>query len=117
MIQREKPIPKSRTPIPRKARPKAVNVEATAKRKKRKASKYAKFRRSEGYKEAKARANGQCETLCLLDGVWEFRCAATEGLQVHHKTYRDFGGNETADQLEVLCKRCHEAKHAGKKVA
>ena len=48
---------------------------------------------------ALSRAGRKCE-----------RCGAKYGvaLEVHHLTYERFG-NERMDDLEVLCKRCHEA--------
>ena len=32
-------------------------------------------------------------------------------LDVHHKTYAHFG-NESDDELELLCRHCHDAEHA-----
>ena len=37
-------------------------------------------------------------------------CAATEDLQVHHRTYDHFG-HEELDDVVVLCQRCHDAVH------
>lgn len=34
-------------------------------------------------------------------------------LDVHHKTYERFGGDERMDDLEVLCRFCH-IKHHGR---
>lgn len=31
---------------------------------------------------------------------------------IHHKTYKRFGGSELMEDLEPLCRNCHEAKHA-----
>ena len=33
------------------------------------------------------------------------------GSDVHHKTYDRVGGHELMSDLEVLCRKCHEAKH------
>lgn len=33
------------------------------------------------------------------------------GNDVHHKTYARTGGSELMDDLEVLCRECHEAHH------
>lgn len=33
------------------------------------------------------------------------------GNDVHHKTYERWGGNELMQDLEVLCRGCHEAHH------
>lgn len=43
-------------------------------------------------------------------------CGGT-GSDVHHKTYERFGGNELMSDLEVLCRDCHEAKHAASRHA
>jgi len=34
------------------------------------------------------------------------------GNDVHHKTYERVGGDELMEDLEVLCRECHEAHHA-----
>lgn len=33
------------------------------------------------------------------------------GTDVHHKTYERVGGNERMEDLEVLCRECHDAHH------
>jgi len=38
------------------------------------------------------------------------RCGQ-HGTDVHHKTYVRVGGNERMQDLEVLCRACHEAHH------
>lgn len=44
------------------------------------------------------------------------RCGTAKGIiQVHHKTYKRLG-RELLEDLEVLCKRCHE-KHHGRRFA
>ncbi len=35
-------------------------------------------------------------------------------LQVHHRTYERFGGNEELDDLTTLCEGCHELFHSKK---
>jgi hypothetical protein len=40
-----------------------------------------------------------------------------EGTDVHHLTYRGWGGNEIISDLQVLCRECHCAIHAIEKVA
>lgn len=37
------------------------------------------------------------------------------GNDVHHKTYERTGGNELMEDLEVLCRECHEAHHDAEK--
>lgn len=44
------------------------------------------------------------------------RCG-DHGADVHHKTYERVGGRERMDDLEVLCRECHEAHHSVDKVA
>jgi 5-methylcytosine-specific restriction endonuclease McrA len=43
------------------------------------------------------------------------RCGTTKTLQVHHKTYyrngEDILYHETLDDLECLCRACHEKEH------
>jgi HNH endonuclease len=48
---------------------------------------------------ALARADWRCED-----------CGHSERLQVHHLTYRRWG-NEAAEDLRVLCPRCHAGRH------
>ena len=33
------------------------------------------------------------------------------GTDVHHKTYKRFGGNETIFDLQVMCRACHSVLH------
>ena len=52
-------------------------------------------------KAALRRANYECE-----------QCGARNTkLDVHHLTYDRFGGNEEPDDLEVLCRDCHDKEH------
>jgi len=37
-------------------------------------------------------------------------CGAQEPLEVHHKTYRNFGGKEQLSDLIAVCKNCHESR-------
>lgn len=39
------------------------------------------------------------------------QCGTTEDLQVHHLTYERFGGDENMQDLQALCKTCHERAH------
>jgi hypothetical protein len=50
-------------------------------------------------REAINRARGQYE-----------RCGSMQRLQVHHKTYCRLG-HELPEDLEVLCRLCHELEH------
>ena len=38
-------------------------------------------------------------------------CESEENLEVHHKTYKNMG-NEKDEDLQVLCKECHDEKHS-----
>lgn len=51
-------------------------------------------------KRALHRAGGACE-----------RCDATDPLDVHHRTYVRFGGQERPEDLQVLCHSCHAVMH------
>ena len=44
------------------------------------------------------------------------RCGE-HGTDVHHKTYERVGGNELLEDLEVLCRSCHDAHHALDKIS
>jgi hypothetical protein len=46
-------------------------------------------------------------------GYGVFRCVETTALHVHHKGSK-FGGDESVDSLEVLCKAHHMAIHASR---
>jgi hypothetical protein len=46
----------------------------------------------------------------LLGGGKCNRCHSTSNLQVHHKTYKRIG-QELDEDLEVLCRTCHEIHH------
>jgi tetratricopeptide (TPR) repeat protein len=65
---------------------------------------YDEFLQSTRWKDirdvALARANWRCEN-----------CESSLSLEVHHRSYDRFGGAETRDDLEVLCRSCHEETH------
>ena len=42
------------------------------------------------------------------------RCGGTDGIQVHHRSYKR-RGEERMEDLEVLCEGCHENEHEGDK--
>lgn len=46
--------------------------------------------------------------------IWEAssceNCGSKENLQCHHLNYDNLG-NETREDVEVLCKKCHDDKH------
>lgn len=46
-----------------------------------------------------ARAHNKCED-----------CGADGPLDVHHKTYRNFGGKEQLSDLVAVCRPCHERR-------
>jgi hypothetical protein len=64
---------------------------------------YEKFLRGPTWQEIRRKkiesVNGACED-----------CGSCVGLQVHHKTYRNFGGNERKSDLVAVCKECHERR-------
>lgn len=41
------------------------------------------------------------------------KCGSTVQLQVHHQTYERYG-EEVYEDLEVLCRKCHEKEHGRK---
>lgn len=107
------------TPLKRSAplsrgttRLRARNPERQAKRRKRYSALLAKCRRGEGYRQASARAQGQCEQLWAVEGGYQ-RCDQTEKLDAHHLTYARFG-HELAEDLRIVCPGCHaflESQH------
>lgn len=46
-----------------------------------------------------------------LDGFKCEKCGSTEVLQVHHRTYQNWGGQEKMEDLITLCKKCHMLLH------
>lgn len=38
------------------------------------------------------------------------KCGAP-GVDIHHKVFRSQGGSDTADNMELLCRRCHDIVH------
>ncbi|MHB8871252.1 MAG: HNH endonuclease [Candidatus Doudnabacteria bacterium] len=38
-------------------------------------------------------------------------CGSTVRINVHHLSYKNFGGNEEPEDLIVLCRLCHEKEH------
>lgn len=68
-------------------------------------------------------AGNQCEGVREVEGgdaffrFWyDVRCISRENLTVHHKTYARFGGAELPEDLEVLCKDCHNRTESMKPV-
>jgi len=51
-----------------------------------------------------------------LSGYKCHKCGAREYLRVHHLTYDNVGAEKDED-LQVLCKDCHDAIHAGRRRA
>ena len=54
------------------------------------------------------RADGLCE-VCKSHGDWR-------GLSMHHIKLRSQGGQHTADNLRLLCGKCHSKNHGIKEV-
>ena len=54
-------------------------------------------------KKVLQRARGLCE-----------KCHRFKAVEVHHKTYKNFG-HERMEDLQALCKRCHDRSHPWKK--
>jgi len=42
------------------------------------------------------------------DGYRCVRCGSTELLDVHHRIARQHGGTDDLDNLETLCRKCHQ---------
>jgi 5-methylcytosine-specific restriction endonuclease McrA len=38
-------------------------------------------------------------------------CGTIRNLELHHLQYRSHGGKDAADNLVVLCRRCHNRMH------
>ena len=54
-------------------------------------------------------------SICSLRGFKCETCGAGGNLHVHHKTYENFG-NESIDDLELLCAGCHRRRHIEEKM-
>lgn len=111
-IKRKKALKRS-TKI-RKVNPTA-KAKRVAKQKKHYASSAWKLIRT----DALDRANHRCEYVeawgfpFVEAGTWRYiRCKATTDLQVHHKTYARFGGEELPDDLQALCPYHHRMLEA-----
>jgi len=50
--------------------------------------------------EAMIRAKFKCEN-----------CGSRKDLEAHHKKFRSHGRNDRVENLEVVCRLCHEIKH------
>ena len=61
------------------------------------------FYSSDRWKEIRQKTLGNCSE-CE-------KCGSKNELTVHHRSYNNFGGNETAEDLEVLCWDCHRDAH------
>jgi hypothetical protein len=76
---------------------------------------YAQYLQSPEWKETRtqaiADAGNQCER-CDLPR-WLAEIAYDQDLHVHHKTYKN-KGHESPEDLEVLCRRCHEMETFGR---
>jgi 5-methylcytosine-specific restriction endonuclease McrA len=101
--------------------PKSGMKKVNERRRKKREAAYAKYIQSPEWKairkEALKRADFRCEM--VLHGI---RCPATtrtEMLTVHHRTYARFGGAELPEDIQTLCKPCHDRVHAleGKRIA
>ena len=53
--------------------------------------------------------------ICSLRGYKCEACDSTCNLNLHHKTYENFG-NESIDELELLCASCHRKRHNEEKM-
>lgn len=65
---------------------------------------YNEFMASAGWQALRAKKFADVRSKCE-------RCGETRRLQVHHKTYVRFGGEELLDDLESLCVWCHSQEH------
>jgi 5-methylcytosine-specific restriction endonuclease McrA len=65
---------------------------------------YAAYLQSEKWARKRAKALAQAGNRCAL-------CNGSVGLNVHHRTYQRIG-NESQEDLIVLCRNCHERHHA-----
>jgi hypothetical protein len=76
---------------------------------------YAKYLQGPGWKkrrlEAIENAGGECEK-CQMPR-WLAEIAYDQDLHVHHLSYAN-KGNELAEDLQVLCRRCHDIETHGR---
>src|SRR3954466_14769485 len=64
---------------------------------------YRQYLQTPGWRRRRNRALGLAHWQCQ-------KCSARRGLQVHHLTYERLGSEHDQD-LEVLCRDCHEGHH------
>jgi len=66
---------------------------------------YAEYLRTEHWQFVRQAAIWAARGRCML-------CGSERDIEVHHRDY-DCLGNETPDDLAVLCRKCHEAYSIG----
>lgn len=78
---------------------------------------YAKYLQSEHWLEVRSRLLGDGPEWCVRCDMprWLARIAYDQDLHIHHKHYRTLG-SEAPDDLEILCRRCHEIETFGKSI-
>lgn len=90
----------------KKKTPKPERKSQTPKQKPKRANWYANYLKSEHWKSKRAEAlrhhGGKCSV-----------CGSRDDLQVHHKHYGSLK-HETMNDLQILCRGCHENAHEGK---
>lgn len=102
-----KPLAKSTEPLKKAGTTKAKKV-----------ARYAAYLRSAAWKLIRQDALDRASYRCEYVEQWGFpftefgtkrfiRCAAREGLQIHHKTYARMGGRELPEDLIVYCQQHH----------
>jgi hypothetical protein len=70
---------------------------------------YKEFIRSDAWAAIREAAVERADRRCQI-------CYSADHLQVHHRTYERFGGDELPTDLTVLCDGCHDAFHKTRRI-
>lgn len=73
--------------------------------------KYEGYLRSKTWHNKRHNALVAADFTCSICGYCSYKAIFQIPLDVHHKTYERLG-SELPEDLEVLCRNCHEARHA-----
>src|SRR3989344_3430393 len=62
----------------------------------------------------KSRSNGRCRHHIEREKIECEKCGSNSELEWHHRKYWSEGGDDSFENLQVLCKSCHFSMHQQK---